>query len=189
MTEEEHERRFHGDAERLRSAERIALLEVDRVTMLSVEGLVRPHVIDVGTGTGVFAEAFAARGLAVTGIDSNGDLLQVARRLVPRAEFKQTTAEAIPYVDGAFDLAFLCHVLHETDDPVGALSEARRVATARVVVVEWPYVQEEHGPPLKHRLTQEAIVEMASLAGIKNVEVLKLSHMYLYRMAIERTDL
>ncbi len=58
---------------------------------------------------------------------------------------------------GAFEVAFLGHVLHETDDPVRALSEARRVTTVRVVVLEWPYVQEEEGPPLEHRLTKKRL--------------------------------
>ncbi|MEJ2655739.1 MAG: class I SAM-dependent methyltransferase [Desulfobacterales bacterium] len=188
MTKKEHERRFHGDAEKLRSAERIALLEVDRVVTLSVEGLATPRILDVGTGTGVFAEAFAGRGFAVTGIDTNSELLQVAGRLVPTAEFKQAAAEAIPYGDESFDVVFLGHVLHEADDPVGALGEARRVTTSRVVVMEWPYVKEEQGPPLEHRLTQEAVEEMATLAGIQRVEVLKLTHMYIYRMTIERNE-
>lgn len=189
MPEGEHERRFHGEVERLRSAERMALLEVDRVVTLSVEGLVAPRVLDVGTGTGVFAEAFVARGFTVTGIDPNGDLLQVASRLVPRAEFKQASGEAIPYGDRAFDVVFLGHVLHETDDPVRALSEARRVSTARVVILEWPYVREEQGPPLKHRLRQGEIAEMVRRAGMDPVESLKLSHMDLYRMAVKPTKL
>jgi ubiquinone/menaquinone biosynthesis C-methylase UbiE len=185
MTEKKHERRFHGDAEDLRSAERIALLEVNRVVTLSVEGLATPRVLDVGTGTGIFAEAFAAKGFAVTGIDTNIGLLQAAGRLVPAAAFKQAAAEHIPYGDGAFEVVFLGHVLHETDDPVGALREARRVTTKRVVVLEWPYVPEEQGPPIEHRLSQEAIGDMAGLAGLGHVEVLKLAHMYLYRMTIE----
>ncbi len=184
MPEEEHERRFRGAAERLRSAERIARLEVDRVVALSVEGLEAPRVLDVGTGTGVFAEAFAARGLEVAGIDSNAALLQTAGRLVPGVEFTQAVAEAIPYADGAFDLVFLGHVLHETDDPAGALGEARRVSTARVVILEWPYVREEQGPPLEHRLKPEAIVEMAKRAGLGRVETMKLAHMDLYRIAV-----
>lgn len=183
MTEQEHQRRFHGNADSLRSAERVALLEVDRVVTLSVEGLVAPRVLDVGTGTGIFAEAFAARGLAVTGIDTVGGLLEVARRYAPTAEFKQGAAEAIPYGDGAFEVAFLGHVLHETDNPVAALGEASRVSTVRVVVLEWPYLQEELGPPLEHRLKPEAIVRMAGLAGLGPVEVLKLAHMDFYRMA------
>lgn len=187
MHEGEHERRFHSEAKRLRSAGRLALLEVDRVVTLSVEGLglVAPRVLDVGTGTGVFAEAFLARGFAVAGIDPNGELLQEARRLVPGAEFKQASAEAIPYGDRTFDVVFLGHVLHETDEPVKTLGEACRVSRARVVVLEWPYVREEKGPPLEHRLKQEAIVEMAKLAGLDRVEPLKLSHMDLYRMAVK----
>jgi nitroreductase/ubiquinone/menaquinone biosynthesis C-methylase UbiE len=183
-TEKEHERRFHGDADRLRSAERIASLEVDRVATLSIEGLATPRVLDVGTGTGVFAEAFAARGCTVTGIDTNSGLLQEAGRLVPMAEFRQGAAEAIPYGDGAFEVVFLGHVLHETDDPIGALNEARRVAAVRVVVLEWPYMQEEQGPPLEHRLSPEKVVKMARLAGLEHVEVLKLAHMDFYRMAV-----
>ena len=51
----EHERRFHGTADRLRSPERIRLLEVDRVVSLAAEGLAATRVIHIGTGTGVFA--------------------------------------------------------------------------------------------------------------------------------------
>ena len=143
MTEKNHERRFHGDAGRLRSADRIALLEVDKVVTLSIEGLVTPGILDVGTGTDVFAEAFVARGFAVTGIDTNSDLLQEAGQLVPSAEFKQAAAEALTYGNGTYEVVFLAHVLHETDDPIGALSEARRVATKRGVVMECPYVRED----------------------------------------------
>ncbi|MGA8179963.1 MAG: class I SAM-dependent methyltransferase [Desulfobacterales bacterium] len=185
MTEKKHGRRFHGAAKDLRSAERMALLEVDRVVTLSAEGLAAPRILDVGTGSGIFAEAFAAKGFAVTGIDTNSGLLQAAGRLVPAAQFKQAAAEEIPYGDGAFEVVFLGHVLHETDDPVGALREARRVTTKRVVVLEWPYVKEEKGPPFEHRLAPEAVGDMAKLAGLGHVEVLKLAHMYLYRMTIE----
>lgn len=61
--------------------------------------------------------------------------------------------------------------------------EACRVAAARVVVLEWPYVQEEQGPPLEHSLTQEAILEIAGRPGLGAVEALRLSHMDLYRIA------
>ncbi len=184
MAQEPHERRFHGGAGHLRSAERLALLEVEHVVTLSVEGLAVRRVLDIGTGAGVFAEAFAARGYVVAGIDAYGSLLQVASQFVPGAEFKEATAEAIPYGDDAFDLAFLGHVLHETDDPVRALEEARRVSTARVVVLEWPYAEEKHGPPLEHRLRPEAVLEMAKRAGLGRVEHLRLTHMDLYRMAV-----
>jgi len=181
----EHERRFHGEADRLRSAERVALLEVDRVVTLAVEGLQVLRVLDVGTGTGLFAEAFAAKGLAVAGIDTNPAMLHAARRFVPSGDFREGTAEAIPYGDKLFDLVFLGHVLHEVDDPVAALEEARRVSTNRVAVLEWPYVDEEQGPPLAHRLNTATVISVAKRAGFGQVEHLKLAHMDLYRMAVQ----
>ncbi len=188
MPEEEHERRFHGEADRLRAPERIGLLQVDLVVNLAAESMAAPRVLDIGTGSGVFAEAFAVKGFAVAGIDANRGLLKVARQLVPGVEFMAATAEAIPYGDRAYDVAFLGHVLHEADDPLAAFKEARRVSTRRVIVLEWPYVQEEQGPPLEHRLKPEKVVEMAANAGLGSVEHLRLTHMDLYRMAVEREN-
>jgi len=179
-----HERRFHGDADRLRSPERLALLEVDRVIASSLQGLSVNRVLDVGTGTGIFAEAFQAEGLEVAAIDVNAMLLEKAQSQLPSVAFKIGQAEDIPFADDSFDLVFLGHVLHETDDPVKALEEARRVGTARVVVLEWPFRDEEHGPPLEHRLDPRLVMEMADRAGLAEVEHLPLSHMDLYRMAI-----
>ena len=142
-----HERRYAGGADRLRAPERVALLETARVVSLSVEGLEVASVLDIGTGTGIFAEAFAVGSRRVQGIDPDSALLDVARRLVPGASFSEATAETLPFADGAFDLVFFGHVLHETDDPVRALGEARRVARKRIVILEWPYRPEEMGPP------------------------------------------
>ena len=178
-----HERRFHGEAERLRSAERLALLEVERVTALSTEGLGVKNVLDVGTGTGVFAEAFSGLNLQVTGIDTNLDLLAVARKHTPAGRFQEAAAEAIPFGDSSFDLVFLGHVLHETDNRMKALKEARRVARLRVAVLEWPYLEEEQGPPLEHRLKPDVVLDLASRAGFQKAEWLKLAHMDFYRFA------
>ncbi len=182
MPSESHDRRFHGDADRLRAPERIALLEVDRVVDLSLGGEGLTRVLDVGSGTGVFAEAFFARGLEVSAIDANPALLEMARTRLPSVEFKTGQAEALPFPDDSFDLTFFGHVLHETDNPLGALREARRVSTARIVVLEWPYVEEDQGPPLEHRLEPASVFEWATQAGLVQVERLRLTHMDLYRM-------
>jgi ubiquinone/menaquinone biosynthesis C-methylase UbiE len=183
---EQHEHRFHGDAERLRSPERLALLEVDRVVTLAAQGLTVTRVLDIGTGTAIFAQAFAAQGFTVAGIDANPALLEVARRLVPEVEFRVAAAEALPYGDLAFDLAFLGLVLHEADDPLAALREARRVSAGRVVVLEWPYEVEEHGPPLEHRLDPGKVSQLAAHAGLGPVEHIRLTHTDLYQMDAQR---
>jgi ubiquinone/menaquinone biosynthesis C-methylase UbiE len=178
-----HERRFHGRLELLRSPDRLALLEVQPVVSLCLEGIAARSVLDVGTGTGVFAEAFVAQGLEVTGIDANANMIEAAQRLVPHARFEQAPVEDIPLPDGAFDLVFLGLVLHEADDALQALCEARRVARMRVAVLEWPYQEQEQGPPLAHRLRSEQIEAMALAAGFLQVEALPLAHLVLYRLS------
>ncbi len=184
QSEHSHDRRFQGGPDRLRAAERVALLEVERVAALSLEGLTAGNMLDVGTGTGLFAEAFAALGLAVAGIDVNAELLAVAQQHVPTAQLEEAPMEQLPYPDQSFDLTFMGLVLHEADDAVQALQEARRVTRQRVVVLEWPYREEPKGPPLAHRLQAETIEALAAQAGYRAVELIHLQNMDLYRFAV-----
>ena len=182
-TGDRHEKRFRGTAERLSSEDRLALLQVPEVVRLSLEGVLVRSVLDAGTGTGVFAAAFAAQHLRVTGVDVNEELLLRARDAAPGAEFLAAALEKLPFEDRSFDLVFLGHVLHETDDPLRALREARRVAGLRVAVLEWPYRTEPQGPPLHHRLQPKEVLRLAEEAGFASVERLHLEHMDLYRLA------
>ena len=102
---------------------------------------------------------------------------------MPGADFREGIAESLPFENGSFDLVFLGHVLHETDDPVAALREARRVARLRVAILEWPYRREEHGPPLEHRLRPRRIASLARAAGFTSIERIRMSHMDFYRLS------
>jgi ubiquinone/menaquinone biosynthesis C-methylase UbiE len=178
-----NERCFHGDPARLRSPERIALLELDRVVAACLEGMKATTVLDVGTGTAVFAEAFAGRGLAVTGVDLNPEMIAWAESHVPGARFVEGAAERLPFPDASFDLVFLGHVLHESPEPEIAIGEAKRVARLRIAVLEWPYLSEEQGPPLEHRLEPEKIEALLRDQGLERIERVALAHMALYRVA------
>jgi ubiquinone/menaquinone biosynthesis C-methylase UbiE len=178
----DHERRFQGGPDRLRSAERLALMEVPRVVALSREGLTVQAMLDVGTGTGLFAGAFAELGIAVTGIDVNAQLLASARELVHAGLFLEAPAELLPFPDLSFDLVFLGLVLHETDDALAALKEARRVSRARVAILEWPYREGPGGPPLEHRLKEEDIAGLARAAGFPKPETIHLLNLDLHRL-------
>src|SRR5208283_1246144 len=94
-----HERRFKGEVERLRSPQRVALLEVERVVDLCLEGIRVDNVLDVGTGSGIFAEAFSDRVKSVTGIDPNPEMLKTAKVFVPTGKFLNGTVEDIPLED------------------------------------------------------------------------------------------
>lgn len=176
-----HEKRFKDDIARLRSSNRLERLEVPRVVDLCLEEATFRTVLDVGTGSGVFAEAFAGRGLQVSGVDANPDMLEAARFYTPNGDFKEGVAENLPDPDRSFDLVFLGLVLHETDDPLKALGEARRTACRRVCVLEWPYLEEEFGPPLADRMDPETLTGLAHKAGLEKVETLHLSKLVLYR--------
>ena len=178
------EKIFHGDPARLRSPERMALLEVERVVALSLADLEVRNALDVGTGTAVFAEAFANLGIDVTGIDLNPEMTEWATRHVPAARFKVGEAEQMPFPNGSFDLVFLGHVLHESEEPDRVLGEAKRVAKRRIVILEWPYREEEQGPPLEHRLAPETIERLLREQELERFERVTLRHMVLYRAAI-----
>jgi ubiquinone/menaquinone biosynthesis C-methylase UbiE len=179
-----HERRYHGEVERLRLPERVELLEVERVIDLALANNHVCNVLDVGTGSGIFAEAFANKGLHVTGIDPNPDMLKTAHEFVPHGTFQHGTIEDVPFPDKTFDLVFLGHVLHESDDLIKALTESKRCAKNRVVILEWPYQQDESGPPLEHRLKTEEVLAAATAIGFSHMETINLRHMVLFRLTI-----
>lgn len=178
-----HERRFNREIERLRNPQRIARLEVQRVVDLSLEKMAGVRtVLDVGTGSGLFAENFSAHGLAVTGVDANPEMLPAARRYVPSGTFREGVAEKLPFEDGAFDLVFMGLLLHETDDAQTALDEAHRVASKRVAILEWPDEEQSFGPPREHRLSYDKITSLVQQAGFKEVQYIRLEHLALYRI-------
>lgn len=177
-----NDRRYSGEIERLRSPQRLALMEVERVLDLALEGSAAKSALDIGTGSGLFAEGFAARGLSVAGVDLREDMLEAARQYVPGGDFRQGRMESLPFGDAEFDLAFLGLVLHEADDLAGALREARRTARQRVAVLEWGYRVQEYGPPIDHRLKPEQVAAAAKEAGFTQFEQIDLTHLVLYRL-------
>jgi ubiquinone/menaquinone biosynthesis C-methylase UbiE len=179
-----HEKQFDGSIERLRSPERVARLEVEHVAGLCLEAGNFKTVLDVGVGSGLFAEAFYRRGLKVSGVDINPHMLPAAKQFVPRGNFQEASAELLPFPDVTFDLVFMGLVLHESDEPLKALQEARRVVCKRVCILEWPYLQSEFGPPLAHRLNSADITDMAQQAGFTHLENIQLTHLSFYRLSI-----
>lgn len=182
-TAQTHERRFNREIERLRDPDRITRLEVDRVVNLALEKVKEVKtVLDVGTGSGLFAEQFALQGLQVTGLDVNPEMLPAAQQHVPSGIFQEGVAEKLPFPNGSFDLLFMGLLLHETDDLQAALSEAYRVTRQRLTILEWPDEDQSFGPPRYHRLAYEKIVTAAKQAGFEEVEQIRLENLVLYRL-------
>ena len=87
-------------------------------------------VIDLGCGTGRFAELLAAHfGVQVIGIDASRKMLDQARRkpAIGNVVYCQGSAEALPLRDRCADLVFMSMVFHHFTDPSGVARECHRV--------------------------------------------------------------
>jgi ubiquinone/menaquinone biosynthesis C-methylase UbiE len=179
-----HEKRFKGDVSRLRAPERVERLEVERVVDLCLEKGQFENVLDVGTGSGLFAEAFVKRGLKVSGVDVNPEMLTAARQYVPNGDFREGIVEMLPFPEGSFDLAFLGVVLHESDETLKVLKEAARVARKLVCILEWPYREQSFGPPLSDRLNPEDLAGLFQKAGFRKWGMTDLTNTVLYWLEV-----
>jgi ubiquinone/menaquinone biosynthesis C-methylase UbiE len=99
-------------------------------------------VLDVGCGTGIWLEAYAAAGATCTGIDLSPAMLDVAaRRLGNRAKLELADATNMPFGDGAFDIVVASLLLHELDPGTRTtiLDEMRRVLShnGRIMIVDY----------------------------------------------------
>lgn len=49
-------------------------------------------------------------------------------------------------------------------------------------MLEWPYRQQEAGPPLAHRIKPEEITSLVQKVGFQRYEEITLTHTMLYRL-------
>jgi ubiquinone/menaquinone biosynthesis C-methylase UbiE len=86
------------------------------------------RVLDVGSGTGRWAEALAGRhGCKVWGVDAEPEMIEVARRRVPAGVgLKGGRAEDLPFKDGWFERVLMSLVI-QLADRRKAFAEAFRV--------------------------------------------------------------
>ncbi|MEL7100720.1 MAG: bifunctional 2-polyprenyl-6-hydroxyphenol methylase/3-demethylubiquinol 3-O-methyltransferase UbiG [Pseudomonadota bacterium] len=91
----------------------------------------RKKVLDLGCAGGFMAEAIAARGAQVTGIDPAKDAIAAARQHAQEEGLKITydvgVGEALPYADATFDAVVCVDVLEHVQDLAQVLQEVARV--------------------------------------------------------------
>jgi len=115
-------------------------------TAASIKGIGRlmgigadTRVLDVGTGRADMPLAFAERGWRTIGLDTNPDVLLVARRQAaaqPLVEIVAGDGRSLPFDDGTFDVAHASLFVHHfaPAEVIAVLGEMRRVARRGVVV-------------------------------------------------------
>ncbi len=85
------------------------------------------HVLDLCCGQGNVTEALIAQGHEVVGIDFSPEMLTIARRRAPEAEFIEADAQELPFEDDRFDCVVCNFGIMHIPDQMGALAEIHRV--------------------------------------------------------------
>lgn len=111
----------------------VELFARQRVRYLGDAGLLDGvrSLLDVGAGNG-FSSAYYPRDIHVVACDYAAGMLDGN----PVRDRVRTSAAALPFGDGAFDVVACWELLHHLDDPVAAVREMHRVARRRVLMFE-----------------------------------------------------
>lgn len=85
------------------------------------------RMLDVATGAGYVAAAAAERGASVSGIDFSATQVALASKRYPRLQFREASADALPFPAGTFDAVVSSFGMPHFPDPDAAMREAFRV--------------------------------------------------------------
>lgn len=119
------------------------------------------RILDVGTGTGRQAFAFAKRGYDVVGVDLSEDMLKVAKKKnqYGNIRFEVADATALPFEDDNFDASCASFALH---DMIPSVREKALREMARVTKPEGTIVIVDYGLP-KNRVSRFFIYHIVKL--------------------------
>jgi ubiquinone/menaquinone biosynthesis C-methylase UbiE len=112
--------------------------ETDAEMILNALGP-KGSVVEVGAGIGTLALRLAREGYEVTGVDVSSEALNRARERANREhleiKWREGFAESLPFPDKSFDYVTCCHTLEHVKDLTKAVSELKRVARKKVIVL------------------------------------------------------
>lgn len=144
-------------------------------------------MIDMGTGTGRMLELFADRIKRGAGIDSNPEMLKVARHKLAPDEFahisvQQGDLHTTPFREKTADLVTLHQVLHYLDEPREAIFEASRLLApgGQLLIIDFEaHTQDHFRENYAHRrlgFSDQDMLEWARGAKLKIKSEIKLSN-------------
>ncbi len=98
--------------------------------------------LDIGSGTGALAGVLKDRGIAVTGIEPAGRMLEMARRRPTHqgiAFLRLNALTALPFPDKSFDLCIASHVAHglRKEDRLRLYAQMNRLARQKVILHDY----------------------------------------------------
>lgn len=151
------------------------------------EALGSPHpdvIIEIGAGTGLFAEEFSrlAPDATVYAVDMAPEMIEwmsehrtgAASRdgRPPRLVPTLSSETSVPLPDATADLVVMLNVHHELAEPAATYAEAFRllVPGGQILVVDWAPHETPKGPPQAVRASVAALEAVLAAAGFADVE-------------------
>lgn len=135
------------------------------------------RVLDVGCGTGIVARRVAAingTNGTVIGLDPNPNMIDVARSAAEREdvkiEWREGSAEMLPFPDNSFDLVLSQFAMMFFSDRPAALSEMNRVLDHGGRVVLSVFQSLDRHP--FYQTLDEAIQQRLGLSGVADIFIL-----------------
>jgi ubiquinone/menaquinone biosynthesis C-methylase UbiE len=128
-------------------------------------------LLDVGTGTGLFASEMSKH-CTVTGVDDHEEAINLARRRAGPT-FVQAPCNALPFPEGSLDVCTALDVLEHLPDDLGALAEMNRVlkpgGIAVVTVPAFMLLWSEWDVVLHHqrRYRKYQVADLAKKVGME----------------------
>jgi len=99
----------------------------------------RTRFLDVASGPGSLAAEAARRGARATGVDLAPAMVALASKLHPGVEFREASADQLPFNDSSFDAVACAFGLGHFPEPERAVAEFARVLApgCRVALAWW----------------------------------------------------
>ncbi len=167
------------------------------------------RVLDVATGPGYAAGAAADRGASVIGVDVAAAMIEIARRRHPTVEFREASAESLPFADGVFDAVVSNFVVPHLSRPEDAVAELVRVVGdgGRLALTTWDHPDRTRllgvflasfeaagaaappgvpaGPPFFRFADEQEFAALLNGGGLRDVEVTTVAFDHKIRSAEE----
>ncbi len=140
---------------------------------------------DIGCGIGYFtlpaARIVGSQG-KVYGLDILAEMLEIVEdkarnKHLANVETVQVKENEFMLADKTIQYVLACLVTHEVEDTFAFFREVHRMleAEGKLAIIEWIKQDSKMGPPIEHRLNNEAVAEVLQQCGYTNIEYIVLN--------------
>jgi ubiquinone/menaquinone biosynthesis C-methylase UbiE len=137
------------------------------------------RVLDIATGPGYIAEAFASAAREVVGVDLTDAMLAIAKqrtqeRGISNISFRAADAQNLPFENDTFDAAVCRLALHHFQEPQQVLREITRVCRSNGKVVVEDIYASEHPQRAAYQDRWEILRDPSHVRALPLSELLQL---------------